>query len=126
MSALCPGAYPRSFTEQGTKVMDRTGRCERRGEETGVIGPVTDECLKVVQLAGLIDHLFYVHNWTSEQIADAVEWYENQSALLIVQNFEHYQAESLRRSINQKEVFAARQREIARHQRATGHRAYFH
>lgn len=126
MPAICPGAYPRAYSETGVKIKDRHGNCERQGRQSKALGPVTDECLKVVQLAGLVDHLFYAHNWTSEQVADAVEWYENRSAMLIVQNFDHYQDETLRRSIGHREVLAARQREIARRKQATGHRTYAH
>jgi hypothetical protein len=124
MPAICPGARPRTCVEEGRRIVNRRGECKTEGERALDIGPITSECRGVVHLAGFVEHVFYAHNWSSEQVAQAVEWYESQQPILIAQTFEHYQSESLRQTIGQREVLAARQREIARHQRASNYRHY--
>jgi hypothetical protein len=43
-------------------------------------------------MAGMVDHLFYAHGWSREQIAAIVEWYEQtRSNAALVRNFAHYQ-----------------------------------
>lgn len=124
LPAICPGARPRTCVEEGRRIINRMGECKTEGERALDIGPITSECRGIVHLAGFVEHVFYAHNWSSEQVAQAVEWHENQQAIRIAQTFEHYQSDSLRRTIGQREVLAARQREIARHQRASSHRHY--
>jgi hypothetical protein len=127
LPAICPGASPRPYVQQGARMTgDRQGSYVIEGEKQRALGPITDQCPHVVHLAGFVEHAFYVHNWSSEQVAQAVEWYEQQQQIVVAQTFEHYQDESLRQSIAQRVVAQARQREMARHQRRNGNRSYVH
>lgn len=94
MPAVCPGAQSRVFKHAGGRFSGRIVRGENEfiieKEKTQVVGGLTTVCSMVLNLAELVEHMFYVHNWTRLECAQAVEWYEQQSAPLIVQNFEHY------------------------------------
>lgn len=118
MPVTCPGANPRRYTQAGGRF---TGRMVKGVNEFAVereklklIGALTSACPSITNLAELIEHLFYVHNWTREQCADAVEWYEQRSAGLIKQNFEHYQDLAVMQRTNAKLTAAARARERQR------------
>lgn len=127
MAAVCPGVSAGSYAEAGGRMTgDKRGSYVIEGEHLKSIGAVTSECRTVAHLAGFVEHAFYAHNWTSDQVADAVQWYEEQQSILIAQNFEHYQSEELRRIIAQRVTAEARQREIARHYRSNGNRTYVH
>lgn len=126
MAAFCPGAQPRGYVDEGIKIVNRHAEYVRKGEEGKHIGPVTNDCQHVVHLAGFVEHVFYVHNWTSEEVAQAIQWYEQQQAIVVAQTFEHYQAESLRRNIGQRVVAEMRQREMKRHRQSIGNRTYVH
>lgn len=96
MPAQCPGAR-RSIGQVGGRVFvqDRKAVLKTYDDYAKVksVPGITSECDKVQQLAGMIDHLFYAHRWTREQIADVVEWYENtRSQSSITTNFVHYEA----------------------------------
>lgn len=94
MPAVCPGAQKREFQHAGGRFSGRVIRGENEfiieKEKKQIVGGVTDICPAIINLAELIEHMFYVHNWTREECAQAAEWYEQQSAPLIVQNFTHY------------------------------------
>ena len=121
MPATCPGAQPRSFVKGGGRF---TGRVvgglnefviEREKHET--VGGITTICPAVTNLAELIEHMFYVHNWTREECAQACEWYEQQSAPLIVQNFQHYQDNAVVKRTSQRLTAVAIERQLQRQQR---------
>jgi len=96
--ARCPLASQR-FIEAGGRIVSERGRGElkvyEKGQRERVIGGVTSECDKVHHVAGMIDHAFYAHGWSREQVLEIVEWYdqtqEQALASNIVINFEHYQ-----------------------------------
>ena len=96
MPARCPLASQR-FTQAGGRIVNSKGEVKLDGSKTINIGGVTSECDVVNQLAGMVDHLFYAHGWSREQVADVVEWYENQRHGAIepyigkVMDFQHYQ-----------------------------------
>ncbi len=94
MPVRCPLASQR-FTEAGGRVINRKGEMVVTGEKTTDLGGVTSECDKVEHLAGFVDHAFYAHGWSREQVAEAVEWYEQTreqaAASSVVGNFQHYQ-----------------------------------
>lgn len=115
MPATCPGAQPRNYIQEGVRVVNRRGEYVREGERQKSLPPVTSACPSVTNLAELIEHIFYVHNWSREECAQAVEWYEEaRDGSLLIRNFAHYQAESLRQQISQRVNLAARQRERQR------------
>lgn len=125
MPAVCPGAQPRSFVKGGGRF---TGRVvgglnefviEREKHET--VGGITTICPAITNLAELIEHMFYIHNWTREECAQACEWYEQQSAPLIAQNFEHYRDNAAMKRAAQRLTTAA----IARHQQRQQRKSYF-
>lgn len=90
MPAECPGSQQR-FVRAGGRIINRKGEIKIDGAEVGNLGGITSECELVEQMAGMVDHLFYRHRWSREQVAEVVEWYENtrlQSA--ITRNFAHY------------------------------------
>lgn len=95
MPARCPLAS-QVFTQAGGRVINRRGELAITGEKTTDLGGVTSECDKVEHLAGFVDHAFYAHGWSREQVAEAVEWYEQTreqvaAAGSVVGNFQHYQ-----------------------------------
>lgn len=90
MPAQCPGSQQR-FIRAGGRIINRKGEIKIDGAETGNIGGITSECDKVEQMAGMVDHLFYAHRWSREQVADVVEWYEQtRSQAALIRNFAHY------------------------------------
>jgi hypothetical protein len=90
MPAQCPGSEQR-FVRAGGRIINRQGEIKIDGAEVGNLGGITSECDKVEHMAGMVDHLFYAHGWNREQVAEAVEWYEQtRSQASIARNFEHY------------------------------------
>lgn len=77
MPARCPLSSQR-FIEAGGRIINRQGQIKIEGSRVSNIGGVTSECDLVEQLAGMVDHLFYAHGWSRSQVAEVVEWYENQ------------------------------------------------
>lgn len=124
-TAYCPGARARGFTEAGVKFLDRHGLYQRKGEEQKSFGAITSDCSRVINLAEFIEHAFYAHNWTREECAQAAEWYEQRSSILIVQNFDHFRAPIIEQRMNHRLTVAMRQRERERHQRRANRRVYF-
>jgi hypothetical protein len=121
MPAVCPGANPRHFAQGGGRF---TGRVvgglnefvvERQKLQT--FGPLTSACAHVSNLAELVEHAFYVHNWTREECAQYVEWHEQKANTLITQNFEHYQDNAVVRRTSQRLTAAAMARQRQRQQR---------
>lgn len=117
MPATCPGAQPRRYTNEGVRIVNGLGHTVREGEKREALPAITTICPAITNLAELIEHMFYVHNWTREECAEAAEWYENQEPLLMVRNFDHYQDEGLRKRISEQLTAKARLRERARHSR---------
>jgi hypothetical protein len=94
LPAQCPGAVQR-FTKAGGRIINRRGeiKIDTDHQKTFDLGGITTECDKVRTLAGLVDHLYYKHRNTREEIAHMVEWYEQtRSKASIFRNFEHYAA----------------------------------
>lgn len=121
MPATCPGALPRHYTQAGGRF---TGRRVQGLNEFAVerergkaLGAVTTACPSITNLAELLEHMFYLHNWTREECAQAAEWYEQQAGSLTVQNFSHYQDEAIRRRLSERLTIDARRRERERHSR---------
>lgn len=93
MPAQCPGSEQR-FTRVGGRLLkkDDPGSLKTYDDYavTENAGGVTSECDKVQHLAGMVDHLFYMHGWSREKVAEAVEWYEQtRSTAAIAHNFSH-------------------------------------
>lgn len=121
MPAVCPGAQPREFRAAGGRFSGRIIRGENEfiieREKNQTLGGVTTACSLVVNLAEFVEHAFYVHNWTRIECAQAVEWYEQQSAPLIVQNFAHYQDIAVQQRTVQRLTAAAIARQLQRQSR---------
>lgn len=127
MPAVCPGAKPLAVSEGAGRIVNTKGEFAVEGERQRVIGTLTTACREVVSLGQLIGHMFYVHNWTSAECAQAAEWYEQmKQAIMPAQMFDHFQSESLRQIIAQNVVSQARQREFQRYRRATNFRSHAH
>lgn len=91
MAARCPGATQK-WVEAGGRVIDNKGNYKIEGERVTDLGGVTSECDLVEHMYGMVDHLYYAHGWSRQQVADIVDWYERtrSNAALFV-NFKHYQ-----------------------------------
>lgn len=94
MPAVCPLSQQR-FIRAGGRIINRKGDMKIEGEKMTNLGGVTSECDKVEHLAGFVDHAFYAHGWSREEVAEAVEWYEQTreqaAASSVVGSFQHYQ-----------------------------------
>ncbi len=117
--ATCPGAKPRTYAEAGGRFTGRVAQglneVAIEGERQRSIAGITTACPAVTNLAELIEHMFYVHNWAREECGQAVHWYEEVGGMSEVErNFEHYQSVQLRQSISQRLTTIARQREQQR------------
>lgn len=125
MPANCPGAQTREFKHAGGRFSGRVVHGENEfiieKEKTQIVGGLTTACSLVINLAELVEHMFYVHNWTREECAQAVEWYEEQSAPLIVQNFTHYPDNALLKQRGRRLTDTA----IARHRQRRSRSADF-
>ena len=126
-SANCPGADPRKYVRAGARMTSsRKGEYVIGSEHEQAIGAITTDCRLVLNLAQFVEHAFYVHNWTTEECAQAIEYYEQGQRVVVAQSFEHYQDESVRRATSAKLTDAAWQRELQRRQHQTGNRVYVH
>lgn len=125
MPTVCPGAQQRPFVKAGGRFTGRVVQglnefvIEKERQE--MIGGITTACPAVTNLAEFIEHVFYVHNWTREECAQAVEWYEQQSAPLIAQNFDHYQDNAVVNRTTERLIAAA----VTRHQQRLQRKSYF-
>lgn len=121
LKAFCPGAKPREVIRRGGrftgKVVGGLNEFVVEKEFSKTLGGITSVCSLVSNLAELVEHCFYVHNWTREECAEAVEWYEQQSAPLIVQNFQHYQDNAVMKRASQRLTALAIERQLQRQQR---------
>jgi len=124
--ANCPGAASRQALGQHAPRKTKGDTYPIVYEERTSIGPVTTDCHLILNLAEFIEHGFYIHNWSSEECAQAAEYYEQGNQILVAQTFDHYQDEAVRRSVSQKLTAAAWQRELQRRNRQTGNRVYVH
>jgi hypothetical protein len=96
LPAQCPGSEQR-FLKVGGRVIRQDGHETLKTYDDYAVsedmGGVTSECDRVQHLAGMVDHLYYMHGWSREKIANAVQSYEDmRSAAAIVQNFSHVSA----------------------------------
>lgn len=101
MPACCPLSSQR-FMEAGGRIINRKGDMKIEGERETNIGGVTSECDKVSTLAGFVDHAFYAHGNSREEIAEMVSVYENArtGAALARYNFEHFQMDGFKQHVN--------------------------
>lgn len=91
MPAQCPGSQQR-WLQAGGHVINRKGEIRIDGAKMTDIGGITSECDKVAHMYGMIDHLFYAHGWSREQVLEVVEWYEQtRSQGAFIRSFNHYQ-----------------------------------
>lgn len=93
MPAQCPGAR-QQIMEAGGRIVSNRGegvlKLYERGAKLVNHGGITSECVKVKQVAGMVDHLFYAHNWSREKVAEALAWYEEtRDKMAFIRNFEH-------------------------------------
>jgi hypothetical protein len=94
MPAQCPGSQQR-FLKAGGRIISNRGdgviKVYDEGQEEGNLGGITSECDRVTQMAGMVDHLFYAHGWSREQVAEVVKWYEEtRSQGVFLRSFKHY------------------------------------
>lgn len=98
LPARCPLATQR-FTEAGGRIVGSGANAQLKTYDDysrdRIIGGVTSECDLVQHVAGMIDHAFYAHGWSREQVLEIVEWYEQTrdeaQVNNAVMNFPHYQ-----------------------------------
>jgi hypothetical protein len=93
LPAQCPGSEQR-FMKVGGRIVKQGGQESLKTYDDYAVtenaGGITSECDKVQHLAGMVDHLFYMHGWSREKVAAAVEWYEQtRTTAAIVHNFSH-------------------------------------
>lgn len=112
--ALCPMAHRSMFRGAGRILNSRGEYKIDDGGKMVTIAGVTDECAKVKTLAGFVDHAFYKHGNSREEIAQLVREYEETRDHRVLLATEHYQNDQIRRRIAQRNVAAARQRERER------------
>jgi hypothetical protein len=126
-AANCPGAKQRHYADAHARITSsRSGEYVVEHEGRQVVGAVTSDCRLILNLAQFVEHAFYIHNWSSEKCAEAVEYYEQGQSVLVAQSFDHYQDEGLRANISQRLTAVAWQRELQRRQRRTGNRVHVH
>lgn len=91
MPCQCPLSVQR-FTKQGARIINRKGDTKIEWTDDRNLGGVTSECDKVKHMYGMVDHLFYAHGWSTEEVAGVVEWYERKRlGAALVMDFNHYQ-----------------------------------
>lgn len=121
LTAFCPGAKPREVIRRGGRFTGRVvgglNEFAIEKEFSKTLGGITTACVSITNLAELVEHCFYVHNWTRQECAEAVEWYEQQSAPLITENFQHYQDNAVVNRTSQRLAAAAIERQLQRQQR---------
>ncbi len=111
MPAQCPMATRSMLRGRGRIVNHKGEYVLEDGSKTQTIAGVTDECAKVTTLAGFVDHAFYKHGNSREEIAELVREYEESRDRRVLLATEHYQNEKIRRKIAFRNTLAARQRE---------------
>lgn len=124
--ANCPGAQPREALGQHAPRKTTGNTYSVKYEEQIRIGPVTSDCKLILSLAEFVEHAFYIHNWSSDDCAQAVAYYEQGQQILVAQSFDHYQSETVRSRVSQKLTAVAWRRELQRRARRTGNRVYAH
>jgi hypothetical protein len=93
LPAQCPGSQQR-FTKVGGRLLKKDDPDSLKTYDDYAVtenaGGITSECDKVQHLAGMVDHLFYMHGWSREKVAAAVASYEDiRTAAAIAVNFSH-------------------------------------
>lgn len=125
MPATCPGSQPRIYSKGGGRFTGRKigglNEVAIEGERKAALGAITTVCPAITNLAELLEHLFYVHNWSREECAQAAEFAEVGSVIQIAQVFEHYQDLSVQRRVSERLTRAARARERQRRSRQAVH-----
>lgn len=100
LPARCPGSSQR-WIEMGGRLLNQDRKVILKTYDDHAkqhAYSITSECDKVEQLAGLIDHLFYKHRMSREDIATCLEAYENArehgiaQQVAVNQNFNHFSA----------------------------------
>jgi hypothetical protein len=121
MAASCPMAHRSMFRGAG-RILNSKGeyKVDPGGELIGIAG-VTTECAKVKTLAGYVDHAFYKHGNSREEIAQIVQEYEESRDRRVLLATEHYQNDQIRHRIAMRNIAAARQRE---RERSNGRRTF--
>ena len=114
MPARCPMAHRSMLRGHGRIVNNKGEYVVEDGSKVQAIAGVTDECAKVKSLAGFVDHAFYKHGNSREEIAELVREYEETRDRRVLLATEHYQNDQLRRRIAKRNMLAARQREQER------------
>lgn len=114
MPATCPLAS-RSLVRGAGRIVNRKGEYVVEGSKAERIAGVTSECAKVTTLAGFVDHAFYKHGNSREEIAAMVELCEQaQNRRVAVVGLEHYINNRFAKKIARQNTLAARQREQVR------------
>lgn len=114
MPAKCPMAHRSMFRGAGRVVNSKGEYVVEEGGKMVPIAGVTSECPKVQTLAGYVDHAFYKHGNSREELAEIVREYEETRDRRVLLATEHHQNDQIRRHIAQRNTAAARQRERER------------
>ena len=117
MPARCPMAHRSMFHGAGRVVNSKGEYVVEEGGKMVPIAGVTSECPKVQTLAGYVDHAFYKHGNSREELAEIVREYEESRDRRVLLATEHYQNDQVRQRIAARSVTAARQREKLRNTR---------
>lgn len=121
IAVSCPGAKPRLLSAGGGRFTGRVvgglNEVAIEGERKRSIGGITTACPSITNFAELLEHMFYVHNWSREQCAQAAEYVEHGDMEQLFRSFEHYSDLSVERRVSERLTAAARQRERQRHSR---------
>lgn len=112
--ATCPMAHRSMFRGAGRIVNSKGEYKVDDGGKTVQLAGVTNECAKVRTLAGYVDHAFYKHGNSREEIAEIVAEYEESRDRRVLLATEHYQNDQVRHRIALRNIAAARQRERER------------
>lgn len=115
MPATCPFASRSMFRGAG-RIINRKGDLKvDDGGKTVRLAGITDECRKVQTLAGFVDHAFYKHHNTREEISEMVALYEEaRDQRVLVTSVEHYLNTQTLERMARRGFAAAQQRNHAR------------
>ncbi len=112
--AVCPMAS-RSVLRGRGRILNRKGEYAiDDGAKLQSMPGVTDECQKVETLAGFVDHAFYKHRNSREEIAEMVQAYEETRDRRVLLAVEHHKSVGLVQRTGRELTNAAIQRARAR------------
>lgn len=117
MPARCPMAHRSMFRGAGRVINAKGEYTVDDGGKVLHLAGVTDECAKVKTLAGYVDHAFYKHGNSREEIAEIVQEYEESRDRRVLLAVEHHQSDQIRQRIAIRDINAARARERERSDR---------